>query len=126
MKSQITLEYLVTIVFAVLFFMFMFFYFSGEISDFTEKRRIESTEDLANSLKIELDTAAVVHNGYSRSIVLPSEISGSNYSVSIRKKELTVKAMEAEYTVFVPEVNGNFTKGINEISRDEDVISIRQ
>lgn len=125
MKSQITLEYLVTIVFAVLFFMFMFFYFSGEISDFTEKRRIESTEDLANSLKIELDTAAVVHNGYSRSIVLPSEISGSNYSVSIRKKELTVKAMEAEYTVFVPEVNGNFTKGINEISRDEDVISIR-
>ena len=124
-RSQITLEYVFTLAMGVIFFMALFAFFTGQFSGFNKEQRMDEITALAQSLKIEIDTAESVHNGYNRTILLPSNIMGRSYTVVIQNHELTVKQDIYEYTVFLPDVQGNFTPGIpNTIQRINDRVII--
>ena len=74
---------------SIIFLLFLITYFSGEFSNYSKGSRNEAIDNIASSIKIELDTAVSVHNGYERKFILPEKVSGKSYVISRNDMELT-------------------------------------
>jgi hypothetical protein len=130
LKAQITIEFMVTVVLVIFFFAIMITVFSEKYGTYNAKISNQMIDEFVDSLKIEFDTAEVVHNGYYREIMLPDEIQGNNYSITIRtlnhNSELVVRSGKNDFVAMIPKVYGNLTIGKNIISKNGGIIEITQ
>ena len=126
LKSQSAIEFISLA--AIMMFVILGFFSvtSSKTLEAREESNKQITEDIANFVYREIDTAKSVNDGYARTFDMPQAINGINYSISIvDNRELTVNYLSYEYVKFLPSnVTGNAIKGANKISKINGVIFI--
>ena len=95
--------------------------FSGKISDINSNKAQNDINDITGAIKIKLDTAKSVHDGYTEMFYLPNTINSKNYNITITGNYLTLKVGEKESFALIPKITGNFTKGKNTIYKNKGI-----
>jgi len=116
-RGQISVEFIM--LFGMMFFVFILVL--GAVIYYSQIKMRESSyialEDLAYKIKGEVELASEVNDGYQRTFTIPSEINFKEYNLSVTNFELTIKLDEFEFSLFLPEYNGNLQKGANIIKK---------
>lgn len=123
-KAQITIEFLFTIVLGFFFLTFMIYFVTDYYSSIDKNNVRNNIDEIGTMLKIEIDTAYSVSEGYTRKIILPQKIIGKDYNITIKNNEMTITADVYSFTKIIPPVVGNFTKGQNIIKKESEKIII--
>ena len=98
--------------------------FSGKIADINSEKMQHDMDDLTGAIKIKLDTAKAVHDGYEESFYLPEKIMSHDYLITIDGEFLTLTIPakpNRESVVIIPEINGNFQTGLNKIVKNGEI-----
>lgn len=100
-------------------------YFVTDYYSSIDKNNVRNNiDEIGTMLKIEIDTAYSVSEGYTRKIILPQKIIGKDYNITIKNNEMTITADVYSFTKIIPPVVGNFTKGQNIIKKESEKIII--
>jgi len=83
-----------------------------------------SLEDLAFKIKMEIDLAYSVKDGYQRNFTLPQKVNFENYNLSVINNDLSLKMKDYEYSLILPDFTGNITKGVNTIRKENGVVYV--
>jgi len=123
-RGQASVEFIFLV--GVLFFIFILVL--GALIFYTKLYNRSSSyvalEDLAFKIKMEIDLAQEVKDGYQRSFTIPSKMGFENYNLSIINKDLTLKMKDYEYSLILPDYVGNITKGTNTIRKENGVVYV--
>ena len=123
MKAQISSEFMIFVSLSFLIAIAFSLYSIEQLNDFRKQKEDEAVKDIALKLQKELITAAVVEDGYTRSFKIPDKLDNSiNYSIITKNSTITVESRNSLYTVSIPRVLGNASKGNNVINKTDGVI----
>lgn len=96
----------------------------SNIAELREKRDFLVARDMAFVVQNELVLANQVEDGYSRSFFLPDKLDGQSYSLLIVDNSLTISTQKAAYSVRIPQVQGAIAKGMNNITKQDNVVAL--
>ncbi|MFH1331785.1 MAG: hypothetical protein ABIH63_00690 [archaeon] len=105
--------------FTFLAMLIIIFYHTGELRD---RKESESVVDISLMVQSELNSAAVVKDGYTRDFKLPQTIYGKDYIITTENNRVYFKTANYEAGVIVPEFQGDLQKGTNVINKTGGVI----
>lgn len=94
----------------------------SNIAELRAKRDFFLARDTAFVVQNELVLANQVEDGYKRSFFLPQKIDGRDYSLLIVQNSLTITTPKASYAVRIPSVQGTVAKGMNNITKEDNVV----
>ncbi|MDY6766380.1 MAG: hypothetical protein SVW77_03355 [Candidatus Nanohaloarchaea archaeon] len=127
-KGQSSLEFLTMFILVLLVFSAFISLFAEWQTAAVEADRERIAATIADRVGFELDRALVAGNGFSRTIELPEEIRGRNYTMQVMNGTVlldygpnTVRANTA-----VDQLAGPVKPGTNTIINDEGVINVTQ
>jgi hypothetical protein len=89
-----------------------------------EKQQLLLLKDLTYKIQLELDTASIVEDGYSRNFSIPAEIEGLGYDVHISNGTLSVFSPKFDASTRIPEVEGQINITFNAIRKEGGKICI--
>lgn len=111
LKAQVSMEFVFLVGLA---FMVMIVFLSSTRSEFDELRWEEErslVDDVCIMVQQELIIAANVKDGYSRTIYIPEDLEGLNYTIKITNEVLLTYSDEYECVQNIPIVIGDMAKG---------------
>lgn len=124
-KAQVATEFMLIVGLAlvvVIMFSGLIYYLSFRYS---EDQNIKRLQDLGYSLQSELILASEVEPGYERTIIIPDDVGGADYSISQTSADLVIRYKETELLFPIPKVTGSLSKGTNTITKpDENTVLI--
>ncbi len=125
-KSQFATEFIVLASLMLLALLVFFAITSSRMLEAREENNRKISEDIANVAYREIEIAKSMSDGYTRLFLMPKSIDGVDYTINITdNRELLVNYSDYEYVKFLPSrVIGNITKGLNRISKINDIIYI--
>jgi capsule polysaccharide export protein KpsC/LpsZ len=119
-KSQVAAEFILMISLAMIVLMVLILVLYYLFYDYSEEKSINKLTELGYSLQSEFILAAEVEPGYERSIILPPDVEGANYSIRISNDDIVITYRENEPSkktdllFTIPEVTGTIaTKGVH-------------
>lgn len=126
LKSQSATEFIVLAAFMLLVIVGFVAVTSSKVIEANDEGNRKIAEDIANLAYREIETAKSVNDGYTRNFVMPQQVNGIDYTLSITdNRELSVNYLGNEYVKFLPSnVTGNIIKGSNKISKSSGIISL--
>ena len=95
-----------------------------QLKDFRNQQESDAVKDLALKLQKELIVAATVEDGYVRSFTIPNNLSNINFVLMTQNSTISVQSANAFYTVSIPKIVGNLSKGTNSINKTLGVIYV--
>lgn len=98
--------------------------FYSNIAKLRGERDFFVAKDTAFIIQNELVLANQVEDGYSRSFFLPERLDGQQYSLTTSNNSLTITTQKASYSVRIPQVEGTIAKGMNNITKTNNVVSL--
>jgi hypothetical protein len=121
-KSQSSFEFLLLV--GVMFFAVILVVGAtySNIAALAEKRGFLMVKDMAHVIQNELVLAAQVEDGYARSFLIPEKLGNRPYTLVVINNSLTVSTDEASYAVRIPRVQGSPAKGVNNITKIDNVV----
>ena len=91
---------------------------ANEAKEFRDQREFFLIKDLALKLQKEVAIAASVESGYERSFNLPDKLESTvDYFIATGNSTITVNSSKTVFSVAIPNIAGNFTKGSNKVER---------
>ena len=93
-----------------------------DIAATTQKKEFLLVQDVAYVVQNELVLAAQVEDGYHRSFLLPALLNGRTYSATIVGNSVTISTQKATYSVRIPSVQGSLAKGMNNITKEDNIV----
>ena len=125
-KSQSATEFIVLASFMLLVIVGFVAVTSSKVIEANDEGNRKIAESIADFAYREIETAKTVNDGYARTFVMPQNVNGVDYSVSIvDNRELVVNYLGNEYVKFLPSnVTGNVSIGLNKITKTNGVIYI--
>lgn len=121
-KSQASMELLafvgIGLIILILYLTFIF----NQTRNYNLEREKLLGQDILKKVKIEIELADIVNEGYHRTFIVPETLEGIPYNITIQDKELTVKTQNFDFIEIIPEVNGNIQKNQNTIKKEGNVI----
>ncbi len=124
-KSQIAMELLVLIGF--LFLIAIGFIISAgiQLKNFQDEKTKNTFLDFSNMLRLELQTASTVMDGYIRNITLPEKIDGIiEYQIDLKNSTIIIISNNFEESFTITNLEGNINKGKNTIKKINESIII--
>src|SRR3989344_3611706 len=111
LKSQSAVEFIVLASFMVLVIFGFFAVISSGVLEAREEKNRKIAEDVADLAYREIETAKSVNDGYVRVFILPQNVNGINYTITlIDGRELVVNYLGYEHIKFLPiNVTGNIS-----------------
>ena len=97
---------------------------SNRLIQANEGETKQITEDIASYVYNEIDIAISSKDGYARTFVIPQEIDGIPYNLTvIDGRELVVNYLGYEHVKFLPaNVTGNLSIGVNQIKKQDGIV----
>jgi hypothetical protein len=123
-KAQSSFEFLLLVGIVFLFVVIFVGATYTDVATLSKKREFLAVKDIAMVMQNELVLAAQVEDGYKRSFELPEDINGKPYSAVIVANSLTVSTDSATYAVRIPSVVGNLAKGLNNITKESNIVTL--
>ncbi len=131
-KGQAAIELLAVLSLLIIISAFLIFVEADRESQVvSDKLRIDA-KSVSETAAQEINTAAIVGDGYQHSFSLPQTIAYStDYNVSIEQSTQTLSALWGEglfqsSIIVTSNVSGNFSKGINSVKNQNGEIIIEQ
>lgn len=122
-KAQISMEFFILVGLALLIAIAFEIASLDQLKDFRDQKESEAVKDVALKIQRELLLAATVEDGYVRVFELPDRLDSTiNYSLTILNSTLFVQSKNSFYSVAIPKVAGNLSRGINNINKTGGVI----
>ena len=98
---------------------------ASEVKEFRDQKEFFLIKDLALKLQKEVNIAASVESGYERDFNLPDKLESTvDYFITTKNRTITINSSKTVFSVAIPRVMGNFTKGSNKIEKINDEIYI--
>ncbi|MEM0231372.1 MAG: hypothetical protein QXW00_01800 [Candidatus Woesearchaeota archaeon] len=123
-SGQLSLEFIIFISFAMLImlsFLGMIYEREKMLRDHYE---IKMIREIALKIQYEIDTAAVVSDGYSRNFTIPQNIYGRNYQALIIGNYVLVLSDKYSELLSIIPVSGYIKTGVNNIQKQNGTICI--
>jgi hypothetical protein len=115
------MEFLILIGFSTLALAVFYIVGIDQFQTASSERKQEALWDLGNAIQMELITASEVHNGYNRSLQLPLNLDGSDYTLTLQQAQaytvVTISAGNQRYSVQTPVCTGSLQPGRNTITK---------
>ncbi|MFC1768667.1 hypothetical protein ACFLZX_02790 [Nanoarchaeota archaeon] len=124
LRAQSAMEFLVLAGILLFILLVMLAVVSHQTSIVNQNRDTIVVEDIVAKIQKEINLAARVSDGYSRSFYLPSKVGKLDYSINIIGGEVIIDTGGQTYSRKVPPVVGNITKGNNVIRKNNETIYI--
>ena len=100
---------------------------AGEVKEFADQKNFFLIKDVALTLQKEASIAASVEDGYEREFTLPEKLeSRIDYFIITQNRSITVNSSITVFSVAIPDVTGNFTKGTNKIEKIDGKIYVNR
>ncbi|HJN57254.1 MAG: hypothetical protein QF436_00930 [Candidatus Woesearchaeota archaeon] len=126
-KSQSSTEFLILTGLGFLIVMVFIALSANEVKEFRDQKEFFLLKDLALKLQKEASIAASVEDGYERTFTLPDKLENTvDYSIITQNSVITVNSSKTVFSVRIPDITGNFTKGSNKIERKAGKIYINR
>ncbi len=123
-RSQATIQFIILLTFVFLAFI-LFLAFAGEkYTSLSKEKHALAIKDTTLKIKSEIDLANSMQEGYEREFSIPSNIGGREYTIHINNNYLTLFTDSSEYTVFIPDFDGNILTGDNIIRKKNNTVCI--
>jgi len=123
-KGQVVLEFTLLVgiaMFTLITFLGVVMYHTQHLNELEDLKNIE---DVANKAQRELNLAAYVSDGYSRSFTLPDTLYGEDYTITIYEDLLVVSVEDNTISKRISSVVGSIQKGANTITKEGGVINV--
>ncbi|MBI2575269.1 hypothetical protein HYV82_05285 [Candidatus Woesearchaeota archaeon] len=117
MKAQMSLEFVAAAGAALAIAVMLAVAIGGKFSELRDEKTVFLVRDAASVARSELFAAAEASDGYQRSFVMPHNLSGREYSVTISNTSLILQSENYEHVLKVPSVIGGISKGDNIIRK---------
>lgn len=121
-KAQVGIEFLFIVSAALFFFMLIIATIYANIGEKQNEKESTEVEQLALSIKEEIDIAHKTSNGYTRVFYVPNTISGKDYEIKIQNDHIYVLTDRNSASFNVREVTGDIQKRENIIKKENDTI----
>ena len=105
-KSQIATEFMLMVSLAIVVLIMMMGVLYYLFIDYSEEKNVNKLTDLGYYLQSEFILAAEVEPGYERTISLPDNAGGANYSIRIHDTEIVIKYRDTDLLFTIPNVTG--------------------
>lgn len=126
-KAQSSAEFFMLVGLAFISVIFFVAASANEAKEFRAEKEFFLVKDMALKLQKEINIAAYVENGYERKFNLPSKLEGIlDYSIVLGNSTITVNSSKVEFSVAIPHITGNFTKGSNRIEKISNQVYVNQ
>ncbi len=116
-KGQSGIEFLVTMGIALLFFTLFFLAITYDTQDKRIEKEGKIINNLALSIKEEINLASSSGEGYIREFNVPGKILGKNYEISIVDNHIYIRSENKAMSLKVGIVDGEIQKGENIIMK---------
>jgi len=123
-KSQTGIEFIIIAGVAIFFFTL---FLAGVHSENLKIRQREEEiiiEDIALSVKEEIDIARETSDGYKRNFSIPTTILGREYKIQIIQNKVYLETEKYGFSTSIGEVEGEIKKGENKITRENGKVYI--
>lgn len=121
-KSQVSFEFAV-VLFAVIIVTVAFGIIAGNrLLELKSQQTNVQLQNVALTVRNEIDIAHAVESGYLRTFTLPDYIGNDNYTVIVGNSFVTVSMNERELSMSVQPISGTIRKGLNVISKANDSV----
>ena len=121
-RAQIAIEFIFLV--SVAFIMLLIFLkaVGDQADNLNEKKEFILVKDLAYKAQYEINMATQVKSGYNRTFFMPEKLDNKDYTITKVGNKITISLENSEFTITIPEINGNITKGNNTIRKLGGVI----
>jgi hypothetical protein len=127
LKAQSSMEFFILTGLAFLAIILFVAISVNEVKEFRDQKEFFLVKDLVLKLQKEISIAASVENGYERGFNLPDKLESTvDYFIITQNNTITVNSSKTFFSVRIPAVNGNFTKGNNKIEKINGKIHINR
>ena len=121
-KAQVAFEFM-TIASVLILITVIFGVFAGDrLLELRSQHNNLQLQEIAATVKNEIDIAHGMELGYTRTFDLPYYISNANYSVTIVNDSVVISLKGQEFVLAVQPVNGTVQKGPNIIKKLESSV----
>ena len=123
-KAQGAFEFLILIGIAfaaVVVFLIASF---SDIDELTQKKEFMMLKEQGDRMHSEISLALRVEDGYSRSFLVPQMLENRDYTVVTANRTITLTSDRSSYSFRIPSIDGNITKGMNNITRESGVVRL--
>lgn len=127
MRAQSSMEFFTLVGLAFLAVIIFVIASAGEVKEFADQKNFFLIKDVALTLQKEASIAASVEDGYEREFTLPEKLeSRIDYFIITQNRSITVNSSITVFSVAIPDVTGNFTKGTNKIEKIDGKIYVNR
>lgn len=120
LKSQSSMEFFILVGILAMIIVIFVAASAGEVKEFSDQRKFFLIKDLALKLQKEVFIASSVEDGYERNFTIPEKLENTlEYSIITQNRTITVNSSTTAFSVAIPNVYGNFSKGLNIITKTD-------
>lgn len=123
-KGQSAIEFVI-LVMAILFIFVAFLYFiQGKVYDAQNEAVTVAVNEIAITIRDEINLAHSSANGYYRQFFLPLNLNGFDYEAEILEDSVYVRTVDGKHAVALPvfEVTGDVLLGTNSIYKINETV----
>ena len=124
-KAQVTIEFVSMVIISLVVCLFILGLLSSWHRDSSNEYRQSRIRLLGYEIQEELILASEVHEGYNRTFVIPEKILNYNYTINNTFNRLILSSHDEEFYFPIPLVQGNLSKGENNILNKGGVVVIK-
>ena len=125
-KAQGAAEFIILIGFILFFFIAFFIVIQENIGDKTKERQNILLGEVVRMVQDEINLASESSEGYSRDFEVPSKINNQDYEINITGGKVYAVISGGKNAIALPvaEVNGEISKGINSIKKEDGEVRL--
>lgn len=123
-NGQSTIEFFILVMTVLFFFLGFLFAIQINISDELREGKELAVKEIALSVQDEISLASASSDGYMRHFVLPNNVKGADYSISVLEGMIYISTSDGKYALALPvfNVTGQPLKGDNNIRKNEGAV----
>ena len=124
-RAQIAIEFIFLV--SVAFIMLLIFLkaVGDQADELNEKKEFILVKDLAYKIQYEINMATQVKSGYNRTFFIPEKLDNNDYTITKVGNKITIGLKNSEFTITIPEINGDIKEGNNTITNTGGVIYLK-
>jgi len=115
MRAQTSIEFMMIMIILLAAIGVMLVFNFQKSQEFLISNEDLNAQILLGKIKNKIDTAYLEGEGFTTDLFLPSDLDGSNYSVSIKENFVTIRSSFSDHTIplLTNNINGSLIKGKN-------------
>ncbi|MBU1204699.1 MAG: hypothetical protein KKA61_02780 [Nanoarchaeota archaeon] len=114
-RAQIAIEFIFLVCVAFVMLLIFLKVVGDQADELNEKKEFILVKDLAYKIQYEINMATQVKSGYNRTFFIPEKLDNKDYTITKTENKITVGLKNSEFTITIPEINGNINKSNNTI-----------